>query len=127
MGIFLAEGLIAFLPSDNPFPVGTTYLVFAIATIGISLTGFRTGAKWAWFAFLYTPIFFAVAGYEQLGSPFFPGAIVLGLVPCVVGLLLPYRKFFPKKVLSPFHLLPSKKSVLSHDAVLFQTGVISAG
>ena len=95
--IFLAEGLIAFLPSDNPFPVGTSYLVFAIVTIGISLTGFRTGAKWAWFAFLYTPIFFAVAGYAQLGSPFFPGAIVLGLVPCVVGLLLPYRKFFPRE------------------------------
>ncbi len=94
--IFLAEGLIALLSADNPFPGGTSFLVFAILTVGISVTGYRKAAKWAWFALLYTPIFFAVAGYEQLGSPYFPGAIVLGLVPCVAGLLLPYRKFFPK-------------------------------
>jgi len=64
-------------------------LVFGLAII---LTGFRWGERWAWYALWYYPIFFALH-IVAFGTFVIDG--VLALI-CVLSLLLPYRKFFPK-------------------------------
>ena len=73
-------------------------LGFAVTTILISSTSYRKGKKWAWYLLWYVPAFWVIAGYLQYASggqiPLV--TIILSPVP-VLGLLLPYRKFFPKK------------------------------
>ena len=104
--IFLFLGLSTILPayfnlSGGILRDGLITLVFAVLTTFLSLTGYRRGRKWAWFALLYTPALLLFGGYTQNleGYPW-QGLAFLALLS-VVGLVLPYRKFFPKKQLSP--------------------------
>jgi hypothetical protein len=76
------------------FPVG-------VFTVAISFKSFRRGEKWSWYAFCILPLtlIYEVGLEASFGTPF--GAIASFDLPfaalCLVGLLLPYRKFFPKK------------------------------
>ena len=93
--------LVAPEPRDEvllvPFLLG-----FAVTTVLISSTSYRKGKKWAWYLLWYVPVFWVIAGYLQYASggqiPLV--TIVLSPVP-VLGLLLPYRKFFPKAQVAP--------------------------
>jgi len=71
---------------------GTLLLGMLVFGLAIILTGFRWGERWAWYALWYYPIFFALH-IVAFGTFIIDG--VLALI-CVVSLLLPYRKFFPK-------------------------------
>lgn len=71
---------------------GTLLLGMLIFGLAIILTGFRWGERWAWYALWYYPIFFALH-IVAFGTFIIDG--VLALI-CVLSLLLPYRKFFPK-------------------------------
>ena len=100
--IFLFLGLSAVLPayfnlSEGILLDGLESLVFAVLTTSLSVTGYRRGRKWAWFALLYAPPSNLIGGYLQYteGYPWQGGAFLALL--SVVGLVLPYRKFFPKK------------------------------
>ncbi|HYU88727.1 MAG TPA: hypothetical protein VEL52_08580 [Candidatus Bathyarchaeia archaeon] len=68
----------------------------------VSLTSFRSGEKWAWYVSWLMPIGILPA---QLNVYLLTGSvmvIVLAIVFVVVSLLavfLPYRQFFPKKML----------------------------
>ena len=78
--------------------LGVFFLGFALPVIAISVTGYRRGEKWAWYAFWYLPAWFMVNAAVLLTtgrSPSFPA--VLTFILSLLGLLLPYRKFFPKK------------------------------
>ncbi len=66
---------------------------FAIFVIGASLTSYRRGERWAWYSFLYLPLFLLVS--LVLAYWLWPLLIPL-LVLSLLGLFLPYRKFFPK-------------------------------
>ena len=104
--IFIFLGLSAIIPayfslSGGVLQDGLLSLVFAVLTTFLSLTAYRKGRKWAWFALLYTPLLLLMISRSWIspqnleGYPF-QGLAFLALVS-VVGLVLPYRKFFPKK------------------------------
>ena len=81
---------------------GLSTLGFAILGISITLTGYRKGERWTWYASWYLPVFGLGWGATEPAAilhladlpPFF---IPLLLIVMFLGLLLPYRKFFPRK------------------------------
>jgi hypothetical protein len=82
---------------------GLSDLGFSFLIIVISLTAYRSGEKWAWYAFWAIPAFFM--GFMAIGlsiesstSLLLPLTLFASL--SVLGLLLPIRKFFPSKTQS---------------------------
>ncbi len=75
--------------------LGYAALGFGIFTITVSATAYRRGERWAWYVMLYWPLISlgVIAGALNGGAPLFAVFLILSLI----GLLLPYRKFFPKK------------------------------
>jgi hypothetical protein len=65
-------------------------------------TAYRGGQKWAWYAFWFVPVFFSGFAVLSLTLPvessssMLPSLIVF-IILSLVGLLLPYKKFFPSK------------------------------
>ena len=74
--------------------MGLVALGFAIFIIATSLTGYRRGERWAWYSFWYLPVFFLAIAV--LVWPWLWPVMTLFFVLSLAGLLLPYRKFFPK-------------------------------
>jgi len=80
-------------------------LGFGFFITAISLTAYRKGEKWAWYAFWFLPAYFIGSaaidiGIESIGiesslSMLLP--ITMFVILSLLGLLLPYRKFFPSK------------------------------
>ncbi len=76
-------------------------LGFAIFTIAMAATSYRKGERWAWYTFLYLPlqflsfVFIDLNDSQKAGFVFVPAIF---LILSLVGLSLPYRKFFPRKV-----------------------------
>ncbi len=69
-------------------------LMAGLFVMAISLTSYRRGERWAWYALWTIPAITALLYAMQLVDPqsdWFFGVIAL------IGLLLPYRKFFPGK------------------------------
>jgi len=95
---------------EASFPEATELVRFLFGTIGvlktswsllvlaITLTGFRRGEKWAWFTMWLAPV---VLVHQGLWYSVFLGDFneMLRYIPIItlnlVGLFLPYRKFFP--------------------------------
>ena len=79
---------------------GLSDLGFAFFLIVISMTAYRRGDKWAWYALWFVPAFFL--GFIVLSltlestSSLLPPLMVF-VILSLVGLLLPVRKFFPSK------------------------------
>jgi len=87
---------------------GLSDLGFAFFITAISLTAYRKGEKWAWYAFWFLPAYFigsaAIAtsiesslSYTQALNQAFLLPITMVTILSLLGLLLPYRKFFPSK------------------------------
>ena len=82
---------------------GMSDIFWAFLLIVISVTAYRRGEKWAWYAFWFVPAWYL--GYAALSLTLESSDARSGLVPYVtgfailslVGLLLPFRKFFPRK------------------------------
>jgi len=80
---------------------GILRVTLAILFIGISLKSYRKGERWAWYLFWLS----LVALTANLGVNEIYGVSIVGFfapffVLYLLGLLLPYRKFFPKKAVS---------------------------
>lgn len=78
---------------------GLSDLGFAFLITTISVTAYRRGEKWAWYVFWSLPAFFmgSTAIVLSIGSTLsllLP--LTLFVILSLLGLLLPYRKFFPK-------------------------------
>lgn len=73
--------------------LGFTWFFLSFLIIGGALKSYRKGEKWTWYVFWSLPVF-AVAVTSLFG--FGPPAVII-LVLSLLGLLLPYRKFFPRK------------------------------
>jgi len=79
---------------------GLSDLGFAFFLIVISLTAYRQGQKWAWYAFWFVPAYFLAWIALSLTLPpasqssLLPPLIVI-IVLSLSGLFLPFRKFFP--------------------------------
>ena len=79
---------------------GLSDLGFAFFIIVISTTAYRMGKRWAWYAFWFIPAFFTgsagiAISVGQSSSDILP-FITLFVILSLLGLLLPFRKFFPK-------------------------------
>ena len=80
--------------------MGLLKISWSLFILAITLTGYRRGEKWAWYILLLAPILLVS---DALFSSIFIGDVsqTLAFIPIttitLLGLLLPYRKFFPKK------------------------------
>jgi hypothetical protein len=79
--------------------IGVLKTSWSLLVIAITLTGFRRGEKWAWYTLCLVPILLVSSGLFR--TWFFGDASeMLQSIPVVtislVGLFLPYRKFFPR-------------------------------
>ena len=90
----VADFLIALERADAGYHV----LGVAVFVTAISLTSYRRGERWAWYAMWYVPIRFLLLVVEYIPRPEAPGMILYPtiLIVSLLGLLLPYRKFFPR-------------------------------
>jgi len=74
----------------------TSWSLFVLA---ITLAGYRRGEKWAWYTLWLAPILLAWSAFYNVS---FVGDVnqALEWIPVtfvsLLGLLLPYRKFFPR-------------------------------
>ena len=98
VGIGLSPGVYFNLVPGGDYAAGFLFLGFVVTTVLISATSYRKGKKWAWYLLWYVPVF--VSASFLLSAPGEPSAIIFVLLP-VLGLLLPYRKFFPKAQVAP--------------------------
>jgi len=79
--------------------LGAFLLSLSALIIAVSLKSYRRGEKWAWYAFLVLPVSFGVREAADISLGFYsdlPAWAPLAIVS-LLGLLLLYRKFFPKK------------------------------
>ena len=76
---------------------GLMELGVAFFVIATAMTGYRRGERWAWYSLWFVPILYGlIALLTPWGQALVPLALLL-LVVSLLGLLLPYRKFFPRK------------------------------
>ena len=79
--------------------VGMLKISWSFLVIAITLTGYRKGEKWAWYTLWLVPALLVGSG---IFNSVFLGDIneMLPWIPIMtltlLGLFLPYRKFFPK-------------------------------
>ncbi|MFW9862223.1 MAG: hypothetical protein ACFFET_08015 [Candidatus Thorarchaeota archaeon] len=79
--------------------LGLLKVSWSFFVLAITLTGFRKGEKWAWYTLWLVPALLVTTG---LFNTIYIGDVyqMLQWVPILslslVGLFLPYRKFFPK-------------------------------
>jgi len=64
----------------------------------LSLTAYRKGERWAWYILWSVPVFFLgfVAIAMSIGASGLLPFLTLFVVLSLLGLLLPFRRFFPK-------------------------------
>lgn len=77
--------------------LGYNALGTGVFTILIAATAFRRGEKWAWFAFWYYPVFFLLYALDSWSGMVFLPLLALALI----GLIIPFRRFFPKTGSAP--------------------------
>jgi MFS-type transporter involved in bile tolerance (Atg22 family) len=81
---------------------GVSDLGVAILIIFVAVFAYRKGEKWSWFALCTVPAFFTAFMILNMSLPdlarnsMFPFLMVF-IIISTIGLLLPIRKFFPKK------------------------------
>jgi hypothetical protein len=80
--------------------LGNLKISWSLFLLAITLTGYRKGEKWAWYTMWLAP---AILVSQAILDAIFLGDVnqVLKWIPIttisLLGLLLPYRKFFPKQ------------------------------
>ncbi len=77
--------------------------VFGLALLGFSAFGmaisgvsYRKGERWAWYVSWYLPAFLIGLAIHESGGAFLAMPILF-LIVALLGLFLPYRRFFPAK------------------------------
>ena len=89
--ILLIPALILFLPFG--FELGPLAWGWMILMIAISVTAYRQGKRWAWYALWLVPL---SAVWVMVPSNVSATAVLVFILS-TLGLLLPVRKFFPAK------------------------------
>jgi hypothetical protein len=88
-------------PFNSPDPIvfssrAAGYGIFILVVLWV---GYRRGERWAWYVFWYLPVGIALTFIRVLngGIPLAWTLPFTFLIISLLGLLLPYRRFFPKK------------------------------
>ncbi len=82
---------------------GLSDMGFAFFLITISVTAYRRGQRWSWYAFWFVPMYFlswiglSLTLPSESSSSLIP-PLTLFILLSFVGLLLPFRKFFPRNL-----------------------------
>jgi len=82
------------------FDNGSSGVGLAILGMGVSLTSFRKGEKWAWYVSWSMPIGILAAQlnvFQLTGSVMVIDLAVVFVIVSLLALFLPYRQFFPDK------------------------------
>ncbi len=74
---------------------GFWVLAVSIFVIVIAITGYRNGERWAWFSMLYLPVHIGIHAFLW---PWLTPAILVVVLIAIIGLVVPYRLFFPRQV-----------------------------
>ncbi len=101
LGVSMLPGVYILLILGTDVVVGVVGVAFVIPTTLIAVTSYRKGRRWAWYAMWYVPVFVAASTYSQAVSGMIPWEANFFIVIPLLGLLLPYRKFFPKTRVTP--------------------------
>lgn len=75
---------------------GTEVFGFALLATAIAFTAYRKGERWSWYALWYVPLYLSYDTLNTFGSTYLPYLFAFLLVASVAGLILPYRRFFPR-------------------------------
>lgn len=81
---------------------GLSDVAFGFMIVATSIFAYRKTQKWSWYAFSFVPIYFLAWIFissslpDDAKSSLLPPLLVLILLS-TLGLLLPFRRFFPKK------------------------------
>ena len=73
---------------------GLAFLGFAVFVMVVASVPYRGGQRWAWFALWVVPAFMVGLLLHELEGDFVQMPVIL-LVLSLLGLLVPYRRFFP--------------------------------
>ena len=79
--------------------MGMLKMSWSFFVLAITLTGYRKGEKWAWYIMLLVPILLlssAIFNAGFVGDVFQMMEWIPIMTVTLLGLLLPYRKFFPR-------------------------------
>src|SRR5215211_9394845 len=100
LGIF--GGVSVRVPTDPTYQLpgviwiirawGITWIGFNILALALIVGPYRSGERWAWYALWLMPIL--LVAYFVL-SPELTHILVLAIITAALGLVLPYRKYFP--------------------------------
>ena len=77
---------------------GITWIGFNILALVLIVGPYRRGERWAWYALWLMPLL--LVGYFVL-SPELTMNLVLAILTAALGLILPYRRYFPDADLQP--------------------------
>lgn len=81
---------------------GLSDVGFGFMLVIISIFAYRKVQKWAWYTFCFVPVYFFAWIFissslpDDAKSSLFPPLIVI-IILSILGLVLPFRKFFPEK------------------------------
>ena len=76
---------------------------FSIFTVVVSAIPYKKGEKWAWYAMWTLPVNLIIGAWRDLElgiTGFWPlwwPMLLLPIIVSLLGLMVPYRKFFPSK------------------------------
>ena len=78
--------------------LGLVKTSWSFLVVAISLTGYRRGEKWAWYSMWSVPVLLVMNALviASFGDVFQTLEGIPLTIVSLLGLLLPYRKFFPK-------------------------------
>ena len=91
----VATDLVRFLYGQ----MGLLKMSWSFLVLAITLTGYRRGEKWAWYTLWFVPILLvssALFNVSFTGDIFQTLEWIPVMTATLLGLLLPYRKFFPR-------------------------------
>lgn len=82
--------------------LGNFMLAFGVLLMFIAAVPYRKGERWAWYTALMLPILLSIQIANSFATGGFLWQVDFGaLIVALAGLLLPFRKFFPKHQVTP--------------------------
>ncbi len=86
---------------------GITWIGFNILALVLIVGPYRRGERWAWYTLWLMPLL--LVGYFVL-SPELTHNLVLAILTAALGLLLPYRRYFPDEGQQPSRVRPGPEN-----------------
>jgi hypothetical protein len=83
---------------------GIFELGFGVFVMAVSYVSFRNRERWSWFVLWILPAAILAELLNVLRAEMNPGPVPVFLLVSILGLILPYRRFFPASIESSPHV-----------------------